>query len=372
MQITPATIDVGMASSSQSTENQLFTQEEFRAYIKIRSLLGISAAQIHRELVSIPGCVPPAERTVADWAARFKAGRQSVQDDPRSDRPTTVVTSEMITLLEDIVIEDPHSSVADIASQCGISVGSAHQILVENLRMRKICERWVPHTLSSAQKAERVELSQSLLNKMHRWGTNGLKRLVTGDETYLFYHNPGSRTQRMGWRKKGGPPLTSVRPSHFTEKTLYTIFFSCEGLVAKVIADPGQTVTGNYYRHAVLPQLLSEFHKLHPNTNPRIHHDNAPAHRSQLVLDFLSDHNVELVPHPPYSPDLAPCDFWLFPKLKAAIALKDYESRIALGQDLGRLLKTITLAEWSHAFATWRTRLQKCVEVEGEYFEHLL
>lgn len=354
-----------MACSSKSPEEQSFTQEEFRVYIKFRSLLGISAAKIHRELSSVPGCLPPAERTVADWAARFRAGRQSLKDDPRSGRPTTVVTSEMINLVEEVVVEDPRSSVADIATLCGISVGSAHQILVENLRMRKICERWVPHTLSSAQKAERVELSQSLLNKMHRWGTNGLKRLVTGDETFVSYHNPGSRIQRMAWRKEGDPPLTSVRPSHFTEKTLYTIFFSCEGLIAKLVADPGQTVTGAYYRHSVLPHVLTKFHKLYPNTLPRLHHDNAPAHRSQVVLDYLSDQKVELVPHPPYSPDLAPCDFWLFPKLKAAMASKDYSSRIALGQDLGRLLKTITDSEWSHVFVTWKTRLQKCVEVEG-------
>jgi len=47
-----------------------------------------------------------------------------------------------------------------------------------------------------------------------------------------------------------------------------------------------------------------------------LHHDNAPAHMSLLVRDFLAKTSTATMPQPPYSPDLAPCDFFLFPKLK--------------------------------------------------------
>ena len=46
------------------------------------------------------------------------------------------------------------------------------------------------------------------------------------------------------------------------------------------------------------------------------HQDNAPVHNSILVTDYLTKMGIKTVPHPPYCPDLAPCDFWLFPKLK--------------------------------------------------------
>ncbi|KDR20158.1 hypothetical protein L798_05652, partial [Zootermopsis nevadensis] len=48
----------------------------------------------------------------------------------------------------------------------------------------------------------------------------------------------------------------------------------------------------------------------------QLHHDNVPAHSSHLIQDFLAKHNIPLVLQAPYTPDMAPCDFWLFPKLK--------------------------------------------------------
>jgi histone-lysine N-methyltransferase SETMAR len=47
-----------------------------------------------------------------------------------------------------------------------------------------------------------------------------------------------------------------------------------------------------------------------------LHHDNAPAHTALAIREFLAKKNIPVLPHPPYSPDLAPCDFCLFPKLK--------------------------------------------------------
>jgi len=51
----------------------------------------------------------------------------------------------------------------------------------------------------------------------------------------------------------------------------------------------------------------------------QLHHDIAPAHSPALVQAFLAKHHVTQVCQPPYSPDLAPCDFWLFPKLKSPL-----------------------------------------------------
>jgi len=50
-----------------------------------------------------------------------------------------------------------------------------------------------------------------------------------------------------------------------------------------------------------------------------LHHDNTPAHTALSILEFLAKKNIPVLPHPPYSPDLAPCDFYLFPKLKSKL-----------------------------------------------------
>jgi hypothetical protein len=55
----------------------------------------------------------------------------------------------------------------------------------------------------------------------------------------------------------------------------------------------------------------------------QLHHDNAPAHSTALLQAFLRKHYITQVRHPPYTPDLAHCDFWRFPKAKIALERED-------------------------------------------------
>ena len=58
----------------------------------------------------------------------------------------------------------------------------------------------------------------------------------------------------------------------------------------------------------------------------RLHHDNTPAHASCLMQSFLTKHQITQVIQPLYSPDLVPCDFWLFPKLKSPLKGKSFQT----------------------------------------------
>jgi len=59
--------------------------------------------------------------------------------------------------------------------------------------------------------------------------------------------------------------------------------------------------------------------ELWENQTRMLHHDNAPAHASLLIRSYLAKHQTSVVPYPPYSPDLTPADFFLFPKLKTTL-----------------------------------------------------
>ena len=69
-----------------------------------------------------------------------------------------------------------------------------------------------------------------------------------------------------------------------------------------------------------MSRLRKAIRKKHPelwkNNLWLLHHDNAPAHSSLLVRNFLAKNNTLIMPQPPYSRDLAPYDFFLFPRLK--------------------------------------------------------
>ena len=76
------------------------------------------------------------------------------------------------------------------------------------------------------------------------------------------------------------------------------------------------------------------------------HQDNAPVHNSILVTDYLTEMGIKTVPHPPYSQDLAPCDFWLFPKLRGC----RYETIEEMKEAVMKVVDMLTVADFHGAF----------------------
>ena len=81
----------------------------------------------------------------------------------------------------------------------------------------------------------------------------------------------------------------------------------------------GQTVNQVYYLE-VLKRLREKVRRKRPELFAKnswiLHHDNAPAHTALSVREFLATKQIAVLEHPAYSPDLAPSDFFLFPKIK--------------------------------------------------------
>ena len=76
------------------------------------------------------------------------------------------------------------------------------------------------------------------------------------------------------------------------------------------------------------------------------HQDNAPVHNSIVVTDYLTKMRIKVVPRPPYSPDLAPCDFWLFPKLRGC----RYETIEEMKEVVIKVIDTFTQEDFHGAF----------------------
>ena len=99
--------------------------------------------------------------------------------------------------------------------------------------------------------------------------------------------------------------------------------------------------------------------------------NNASSHKWEVVKSFLASEKVKVLKHPPYSPDLSPCDFFLFPRLKKMLSGNKYTSRSSLGSAIYQCLQQIPKEDYLSAFLDCVKRLQKCVSVKGEYFEGL-
>ena len=95
------------------------------------------------------------------------------------------------------------------------------------------------------------------------------------------------------------------------------------------------------------------------------HQDNAPVHNSILVTDYLTKMGIKTVRHPPYSPDLAPCDFCLFPKLTGC----DYERMEEMKEAVTKVIDTLTQENFHGVFQKMLERYNKSIAAGGDYFE---
>ncbi|XP_076182740.1 protein GVQW3-like [Ptiloglossa arizonensis] len=95
----------------------------------------------------------------------------------------------------------------------------------------------------------------------------------------------------------------------------------------------------------------------------------APAHTSLLVRDFLAKNNTLMMPQPPYSPDLARCDFFLFPKLKRPMKGRRYATLDEIKTASKEELKRIQKNDFLKCFEDWKNRWHKCIISHGDYFE---
>ena len=100
-----------------------------------------------------------------------------------------------------------------------------------------------------------------------------------------------------------------------------------------------------------------------------LHHDNAPAYNALGIRDFLAKNNIALLEQPPYSPDLAPCDFVLFPKLKEVIKGTRFQDSEAIKTSVTRELRTIPEESIQDCVKAWQRRLERCIRAQGDYFE---
>ena len=179
----------------------------------------------------------------------------------------------------------------------------------------------------------------------------------------MYGYDVETEVQSSQWVSKTSPrPKKSCQlRSHV--KVMLTVFFYSEGVVHYEFLRQGRTVNKEYYLE-VMQRLCEAVRKKRPDAwrenRWMLQHDNAPSHSSFLLGDFLAKHATTVLPQPPYSPDLAPADFFLFPTLKSTLKGRRFEST--------ETMKTNSKA-FQKCFRTLKERWQQCIQSRGEYLE---
>ena len=151
-------------------------------------------------------------------------------------------------------------------------------------------------------------------------------------------------------------------------------FFDSTGMIYMHKVPTRQTVYKEYYVE-VLRESRKRFRwkmrALFKSGQWHFHQDNEPVHNSILVIDYLTKMGIKIVPQPPNSPDLAPCDFWLFPKLKENLRGCRYETIEEMKEAVTEVIDTFTQEDFHGAFQRLLERYNKCISAGGDYEKSL-
>ncbi|CAH2010783.1 unnamed protein product [Acanthoscelides obtectus] len=251
-------------------------------------------------LLSVLGNEAPHQSTISRWYGVFKRGRVSLSDDSR----------ENVDAVRKLIIEDRPVTFREIEASWRISKTSIQKILHEDLGVRKLVSRWIPHLLTEQQKAARVNWGQKTLDRFNSDNSKNVSSIAGGDESWIDCYKPENKRQSAVW-----PP--------------------------KVIRSRSQrTVTADWYTIICLSKVITELQKINPERRIMLHPDNASSHTAQETRH----------------PDLSPNDFFTFPKIKNRLHGQRFQSPEEAVDGLKN-------AE------NWFERMQMCINLRGEYFE---
>jgi len=140
----------------------------------------------------------PSSSNVFRWYGRFRDGREDTEDDPRSGRPTECRNDNNVEKISQLLLQNRHLSLRMLADEMNIGKGTVRKTVVEDLRKRKICSHFVPHSLTPEQNDRRIAACRDLTAKADS-DPDFFKKIVSGDETWCFAYDPTTKSQSAAW-----------------------------------------------------------------------------------------------------------------------------------------------------------------------------
>ncbi len=327
---------------------------EQRSVLKFLCKTGATPIQCWRQMSAVFGADCMSKNRVRVWFKRFQQGRESPKDNKHPRRKKTTGSDTNVTRVNRALTADQRKTVRMLSEELDLPKSGVHRILKADLKLLKIAPKLVPKLLNDEQKAFRKKLCTENLEALSQDDTI-LSRVITGDESWVSVREVDTKQMSSQWIPKGSCDLRPVKAKRqcAKKKVMLTVFWDENGPVLVDFLPRGESVTSDRYVE-LLGRLKENIRRrrLHlwqkdPSANDPevckfiIHHDNASSHTAAISLAFFL--NIPMLPHPPYSPDIAPSDYFLFPRLKAELAQMPMQARTipVLQEAVQRVLRRI-------------------------------
>ena len=341
----------------------VFSPETKRGIIWFCFKIGMTQTQALDNLIAVYGQEAPSLSTISNWYRNFSEGKIVLEDEEKPGRPPIPNAAEEIrTFLNKF----PYSSARQISIATGISKTRVLGVLHDELHLHHFMVRWVPHSLSDLQKSNRVEICRQLLIELKIMTPTGRSYIMTSDESWFLLNNPYHSKWAIDQKSAGSRPRTTIG----SEKSLLAIFWSFTGFYYVHAVPEGSRYNSDFIIDSLLPGIEEKISETRPvlrMAKTKLHWDNARPHIAAKTLEQLAARNVILLPHPPYSPDVAPSDFFLFGYLKNCIEGMVFQDSDELVSTIWELLIAIPQETLDRVFIEWIVRLETVVANGGEY-----
>ena len=246
------------------------------------------------------------EKTCKKWLKKFERGDFNFDDHPKSGRKCQI----SLDFLKEKFEKQPKTTTRKLAEEFKCNPKTISNGLKKLGKKRKLSQ-WIPHDLSKEQKIKRVETCTKLLAKHEKTGAHKsrfLHRIVTRDEKWCLYANV---IRERDWLSLKQSLTPMPKPSLHQQKIMLCVWWDAFGIIHHKFLQKNQSIDSELYVQQLerVSKTLKQkcqykkFFLLHDNTRP---------HTSKKTQAAINDFNFELLSHPPYSPNLAPTDFYLF------------------------------------------------------------
>ena len=347
-------------------------RQKQRAVIEFLVAEGESPVNIHRHLQNVYRDNTLDYSNVCRWVRRLKdeqVGSASIADKPHTGRPSSSVNPANEAKADALIREDRRITLDELAENIEVSHGSAHNI-VKSLGFSKVCAHWVPRQLTTEHKIDRIDACTDLLEQSQRDKTF-FQRLITGDETWIHHYEPESKRQSMEWRHTSSPQPKKFKAQKSAGKIMATVFWDAQGVILVDFLPKGETINSEAYIQT-LTRLRARIQRVRPNMpidNVLLLHDNARPHTSIRTRETIASFGWTTLPHPPYSPDLAPSDYHLFGPMKEGLRGKHYPSDEEVKSAVKKWLKEQSREFYEAGIHALIRRWNIAVERNGDYVE---
>ena len=220
-------------------------------------------------------------------------------DDDRCGCLVSKSKTSDVKLVKDRLDVDRRVTMHELCSELDMGFRTVHRILKDELNMSRVSARWVLRLLKNHEMDRRVMDSKTFLRRFEKEGDTFLNRIITTDETWLFYFDPKTKQQLSQWKSSNSPPPRKARMSrsmgkpmfivffdikgvilsYAVPKAMFIVFFDIKGVILSYAVPKGQSVNSMYYSKVLCCFLMRTLARKRPDGYDGgfiLHQDNAP------------------------------------------------------------------------------------------------